>query len=229
MKAVAALVVAHRGGAALARTLASVAWTTRRWVVDPAGVLAAADWPPDAERWSGEAGAEWILLLSEGETADEALRAAVLNAGESGAPAWRIALERQAFGGALRGRHRVRLCRTERCRLRVSLGGEIEFATAERPPALAGGAIVHRLPPLPAEAVDALNAEARTLAALAAADGRRPRFGRLLASATAAAGTTLVASGSGRLGWGRWILAVLAGYRALLAEAKLWERAQLGT
>jgi len=28
----------------------------------------------------------------------------------------------------------------------------------------------------------------------------------------------------GPLGWGRWVAAVLAGYRAFVVQAKLWER-----
>jgi hypothetical protein len=147
---------------------------------------------------------------------------------DGGAMARRLVIECHAFGGILRARpDRVRLCRGAR-EVRASLGGGVEFAAPEGAPVLAGAAIVHPLPPLPAEAVDALNAEARTLAALAAAHGQRPRFHRLLTGGVVGAAGMLFGKGTGRLGWGRWIVAVLTGYRALLAEAKLWERAQLG-
>jgi hypothetical protein len=222
-----ALVLVHRGGAALERTLASVAWAQRRYFLDPAGVLAAADWPAGVERWPGSGAAGWVLLLSEGETAGKELRAVLESAPDDGTTARRLVIECHAFGGVIRGRPPVRLCRGQ-CTVRASLGGDVEFAVRERAPVLPGAALAHVLPPLPAEAVDALNAEARTLAALAAAHGQRPRFVRLLTGGLVGATGLLFGKGTGRLGWGRWIVAVLAGYRGLLAEAKLWERAQLG-
>jgi hypothetical protein len=223
-----ALVVVHRGGATLERTLASVAWASRRYLLDPASVLAPGDWPAGVERWPASDGTSWVLLLSEGETAGEPLRDVLERTADDETVARRVVIECHAFGGVIRARPRVRLCRGVRCAVHASLGGSVEFAVREHPPVLAGGAIVHALPPLPAEAVDALNAEARTLAALAAANGRRPRFVRLVTSGLVGAAGLLFGKSAGRLGWGRWIVAVLAGYRALLAEAKLWERAQLG-
>jgi hypothetical protein len=112
--------------------------------------------------------------------------------------------------------------------VRTRLGGEIELVAAEARP-LAGAAVVRCLPPLPREAVDELNADATALAALAAARGVRPRALRLPLGGLVGGGRVLLGRASARLGWGRWIAAGLAGYRALLAEAKLWEREQLGT
>jgi len=51
----------------------------------------------------------------------------------------------------------------------------------------------------------------------------RPRLGRLALAPVVAAVPLLVARG-GPLGWGRWVAAVLAGYRAFVVQAKLWER-----
>ena len=221
------LVIVHRGGAVLERTLGSVAWARRRHLLDPAGVLAPGEWPAGCESWPASGDEGWVLLISEGELAGDGLRAAIERASGDGPAARRIALECHAFGGVLRARPRVRLRRGVGA-VRASLGGGVEFDVRERAPLLPGGAIMHELPPLPAQAVDALNAEARTLAALAAAHGQRPHFVRLLGGGVVGAAGLLFGKGTGRLGWGRWIAAVLAGYRALLAEAKLWERAQLG-
>jgi hypothetical protein len=225
----AALVVVHRGGAALERTLASVDWAARRFLVDPAGALSPAAWPAGVGRWPAPADAGWVLLLSEGERAGDELRAILEAAPDDGPPARRLTIEHHAFGGSIRARRgSVRLCRAGCSEVRASLGGNLGFAARGAAPLLPGAVIIDPLLPLPAEAVDALNAEARTLAALAAAHGQRPRFMRLLAGGAAGAAGLLFGKGSGRLGWGRWIAAVLAGYRALLAEAKLWERTQLG-
>ena len=46
-----ALVVAHRGGEALAATLTSVGWAGRRCVADPARGVPADGWPAGVERW----------------------------------------------------------------------------------------------------------------------------------------------------------------------------------
>jgi hypothetical protein len=221
------LVVVHRGGAVLERTLASVAWARRRYLLDPAGVLAPGERPAGAEAlpMSGDAG--WLLLLSEGEVAGDGLRSALERTIDDGPRAHRVSIECQAFGGVIRARPQLRLCRGA-CPVRASLGGGVEFDVREPAPVLPGGAITHALPALPAEAVDALNAEARTLAALAPANAQRPGFAPLLGGGLVGAAGLLFGKGRGRLGWGRWIVAVLAGYRAFLAEAKLWERAQLG-
>jgi hypothetical protein len=226
---VTALVVAHRGGAALAATLASLDWATHRYVADPAGVLPPTGWPAGVGRWEAHAQPGWVLLLAEGEVVPATFASAVEAAQREDAHAYRVAVECHAFGGVIRLRGRpVRLGRNGPHAIRVSLGGEFGFATAGEAPVLAGAVVTRHLPPLPGEAVDALNAEATALAALAAAQGVRPRPGRLVSSALAGGARVLFGTGRGRLGWGRWIAAVLAGYRGLLAEAKLWERTQLG-
>jgi hypothetical protein len=226
--AVTALVVAHRGGPALAATLASLDWTARRCVADPAAAVAADAWPPGAERWTASDPSVWTLLLMEGECVAPGFAAALASA-DDGNVAARVAIECHAFGGAVRLRGQpVRLQRGRRPEIEVALGGEVAFVTAGDAPLLTGAVVTRRLGTLPADAVDALNAEASALAALAAARGVRPRFARLLGGGVAGAARVLAGRSNAPLGWGRWIAAVLAGYRGLLAEAKLWERAQLG-
>jgi hypothetical protein len=226
---VTALVIAHRGGADLATTLASLDWVARRYVADPTGAVGPADWPPGIERWPADEAPGWLLLLAEGERASTEFAAAVTRAQDGHGTAYRVAVECQAFRGAIRLRGApVRLTRERDRTLHVSRGGELGFTAARGVPVLAGALVLRRVPSLPADAVDALNAEATVLAALAAAGGIRPRFSRLVSSGVTAAARVLFGRGHGRLGWGRWIAAVLAGYRGLLAEAKLWERTQLG-
>jgi len=225
---VVALVVAHRGGVELERTLASVDWMAERYVVDPTEALPSAAWPARAGRWRVPGCDGWVLLLAEGECLVDGFAAALETIERSDAEAWRLAVECRAFDGVIRLRSRpVRLRRRPPYEIRVALGGELAFAGEARAPVLAA-AVARHLRQLPGEAIDALNCEAGVLAALAAAGGVRPRAVRLLASGATGAARVLFGAGRGRLGWGRWIAAVLAGYRALLAEAKLWERAQLG-
>jgi hypothetical protein len=225
---VVALVVAHRGGEELERTLASVEWTAERYVVDPAGALSPAAWPASAGRWRDSQPDGWVVLLAEGELLSSGFAAALETIERGDAEAYRLAVECRAFTGVIRLRSRpVRLRRRPPYEIRVVLGGELAFIGEARAPVLAA-TVVRHLRQLPGDAIDALNAEAGVLAALAAAHGVRPRATRLLASGVTGAARVLFGSGRGRLGWGRWIAAVLTGYRALLAEAKLWERVQLG-
>src|SRR5439155_900343 len=74
------------------------------------------------------------------------------------------------------------------------------------------------------EAVEHLDAQATTLAALLAERRCRPRLWHLVLGPLAAGGHTLVARPVRQRGSARWFLAVLAGYRAAVAYAKLWER-----
>jgi hypothetical protein len=223
----AALVVASRGGPALQRTLDSVAFAERRCVMDPAAVLRGSAPPNGVEPWRAAPG--WVLILVEGEVLGEGSAAALAAAVRGPAAAYRVAIVCEAFGSRLRlAGSAVRLAYGQPV-VRARLGGEIELASAAAVRPLAGAAVVRALPPLPRDAVDELNADATTLAALAAAGGVRPRALRLPLAGIVGGGRVLLGRAGARLGWGRWIAAGLAGYRALLAEAKLWEREQLGT
>jgi hypothetical protein len=225
--AVTALVVVRAGGAALQTTLASVSWARRRCVTDPARVLTPASMPEGVEVWAPMQASGWILLLAEGECATDGLAGALRAIMREEPNAYRVAVECRGFGGGIRllGRP-VRLMRAAAPAIGVALGGELGFVAPRGAPVLAQVTIERPVGALPTEAVDALNADATVLAALAAAGGVRPRYRRLVASGIIGSARVLGGAGRGRLGWGRWILAVLAGYRGLLVEAKLWERAQ---
>ncbi len=225
---VAAVVLASRGGARLASALDGVAWAGERIVLDPAGRLGAEPLP-DGVRWAGEpaeaARAAWLLLVEEHEAVRPPLVAAIASALEApGARAYRIAQEVIAFGTTLRLRHApVRLARRDGVRLRLRTGLTPELA--------AGGGRVPRLPerlvtnavPTLAAAVEELDAQAATLAALLHARRVRPRAWHLVVPPLAASARALLARGRAGGLWGRWTLAVLDGYRALVAYAKLWE------
>ena len=105
---VAAVVLGARGGARLARALASVGWAGERIVIDPAGRLGAATLPPGVRRLespldlAGATEARWLLLLREDEVAPPGLAAAVVDATVSGAAAFRIARTLDLRGGTLR-------------------------------------------------------------------------------------------------------------------------------
>jgi hypothetical protein len=74
-----------------------------------------------------------------------------------------------------------------------------------------------------ADAVVDLDADAATLAALLADRGSRLGRRHLVVSPLIAGGRVLAARRVLAGAWGRWFLAVLAGYRTVVAYAKLWE------
>ena len=227
---VAAVVLGLRGGGRLARALGSVAWAAERIVVDAAGRIDAATLPPGVRRvasplaLAGATRAAWLLLLHEDEMASPDLAAAVRAATASGVAAHRIG-RTVAFGAgplALPG-GTIRLVRRDAARLRGGPGGSFALAGAGvRAPRLPARLVVEASDSLE-DAVETLDADATALAALLHALGVRPRLGRLALAPVVAAVPLLVARG-GPLGWGRWVAAVLAGYRAFVVQAKLWER-----
>lgn len=224
-----ALIVASRGGPALQQTLDSVAFADRRCLIDPAGVLGAPAARTGIEAWTDATSSGWVLLLLEGEFLAEG-SAAVLGAAVRGpAAAFRLPVVCEAFGRRLRLMGSgLRLAHGARGGVQARLGGDVALAAVSDARPLAGASIIRRLAPLPREAVDELNADATVLATLAAARGVRARAVRLPLGGLIGGGRVLLGRGSAPLGWGRWVAAGLAGYRALLAEAKLWEREQLG-
>ena len=235
---VAAVVLAARGGARLARTLASVAWAGERLVVDPARQLAGAALPPGVARLdrpdevSGRTRAPWLLLLTEDEVAPAALAAAVRAAtAHPRGDAYRITREVHGFGAvvAVAGAP-VRLARRERARVGVGAG---LTPVLRVPPgwrkrlevplmANVGDAL--------ADAVENLDADATALAGLLRAARRTPLV-RTAAWATLVGGARVLVgrrrpTGARGVPWARWSLAVLAGYRAMAAYGKLWETLQ---
>lgn len=228
LEEVAAVVLASRGGAPLARALDGVAWAGERIVLDPAARLGAEPLPGGVRR-AGEpaeaARAPWLLLVEEHEVVRPPLVTAI--AGTLQAPAaraYRIAQEVTAFGTTLRLRHApVRLVRRDGVRLRLRTGLTPELAAGgERAPRLPERLVTDAVPTL-AAAVEELDARATVLAALLHARRVRPHLWHLVVPPLAASARALVAGGSAGGIWGRWTLAVLEGYRAQVAYAKLWE------
>jgi len=231
--AVAAVVLASGGGARLASALASVAWAGERIVLDPAARLTREPLPRGVRLHAGAAEpselttAPWVLLLGDGEIASADVPAAIATAvAEPGArPAYRIPVAVQGFGATLRPpRAPIRLARRSEARLRIGPGLAVDLG----PPAGHAGqlrsALIVRTTERLSEAVEHLDAQATTLAALLAERRRRPRLWHLVLGPLAAGGHTLVARPVRQRGSARWFLAVLAGYRAAVAYAKLWER-----
>src|SRR5438552_3050117 len=227
---VGAVVLGLRGGGRLARALGSVAWAAERIVVDAAGRIDAATLPPGVRRVAsplalvGATRAVWLLLLHEDEVASPDLAAAVRAATASGVAAHRIG-RTVAFGaGPLAPPGgTIRPVRRDAARLHGGPGGSFALAGAGvRAPRLPARLVVEASDSLE-DAVETLDADATALAALLHALGVRPRLDRLALAPVVAAVPLLVARG-GPLGWGRWVAAVLVGYRAFVVQAKLWER-----
>jgi hypothetical protein len=222
---VSAIVLAARGGTRLARALASVEWAAERIVADPAdrvegqallpGVLRARDGVAAATR-------SWLLLLREDETVSDELAATIRDA--TGTAAYRLGQAVRAGGATFRlcGAP-LRLAR--RAGTRLVAGGALGVELAvERGPVrrLPGHVVVHAVPSL-ATAVEDLDAESATRAALLRAAGVRPRLAHLVVAPLVPAARSLLARGSGGEPWTRWTLGVFAGFAAIATYAKLWE------
>lgn len=228
LKSVAAVVLASRGGARLERALDSVAWAAERIVLDPGGRVDLRRLPDDVRRggdFSEVASAPWLLLLEEHETVSPPLAAAIAAALERPlASAYRIPQVVTAFGVTLCPRRApVRLASRSEARLALRSGLSLELALdGAAAPRLSGRLLTDGAPTL-AAAVEELDAEATTLAALLHARRVRPRFRHLVVPPLIAGARALLARGATGGFWGRWTLAVLGGYRVLVAYAKLWE------
>lgn len=226
---VVAVIVASRGGAQLARCLESVAWAAERVVLDPADRVAGDSLPPDVRRATGgevdELGtAPWVLLLAEEEIVPAALASALASIVARATGPCRLRREVTVLGAVMRMPGAlVRLAPRVGCRLRLRRDLELELACTGTPARLDAALQVERAASLTA-AVAALDVESSALAVLLDAAGVRPRRLRAIEACCRAAGAVLVAGmRSGALPV-RWMGAVLAGYRAIVAHAKLWER-----
>lgn len=227
---VCAVVLGSRGGHRLARTLASVVWAGDRVVLDPTSRLAGESLPAGVRRAGRTRPAEvtdapWLLLLDEDEIVSPALAVAIADTIRAGAPCsgYRVAQEVRELGARLRPRRDLlRLARREGVRLVLERGllpalsvsgsvGRLE-GTLEKEGAESLG-----------EAVDDLSAHADTVAALLNDAGARPAIRTSLVAFAVAGGRVLSARGTVPGRWSRWSLAVLAGFRAMVAYAKLWE------
>jgi hypothetical protein len=222
------VVVASLGGERLRATLDSARWAPRVAVLDPTGRADLSSLPPGAAHWQvgdlpRQIGDDWWLLLAEGELSSDALRAAVLQATADGrARAYRLPLEFVAFGGTLRPRGGpVRLSRGGSVALGISAQGQLSVCIGEQAPYLGEAVRV----PSGGTLIDGVFELDRDAAAWAALSTSEADVGTLRAARVGSASLlrTLVGRASGRLGWGRLVLAVLHGYRAVLTFGKCWE------
>ena len=222
---VTAAVLASRGGARLARALASVDWAAERIVLDPAHRVATELLPAGVARAVDlEIGStSWLLVLEEGDAVPPTLAATIARAvATDDADAYRIPQAVTAFGVTLglRGAP-VRLARRREARVGVRAGG-----LDVRP---VRGRIGRLAPPLEtraastlASALEELDADAAALAAVLHARRIVPRLRHLGAVPFVQSARALAARGPVPI-WPRWALAVFGGYRTVVAYAKLWE------
>ncbi len=226
------VVVASRGDAKLERTLAAVAWAEERVVldrlgrVDPAGLPAGVDHVRSVVALATVGRAPWILLLREDEIAPSGMRDAVAAAIAVGAPR-RIRRELETLGSAfLLRRAPLRLAPRAGCRVVVARGLELALRVPR------GNGNLDPLEPVVvvahaaslAAALEVLDADSSVAAALLEDEGSTPRLRELVLSPCVAAARVLVAHARRPAGLARWVAAVLLGYRAVVAHAKLWER-----
>jgi hypothetical protein len=229
---VAALVVGAQGGARLARALAGVAWAGERIVLDPAERLAAERFPDGVRRVTGTTplaeltAAPWLLLVAEDEVVAPAVAtlAAAVAADAGAAGAYRLGQEVHAHGARLRLAGKpLRLARRAGAELRLGPALGLALATPPGRVGLAPDALTIDGPSTIGAVVGELDADGSVLAAVLHARGVRPWIHRLVLAPLAAAGRVVLGRARPGLGWDRWVLAVVAGYRVVVAYAKLWE------
>ncbi len=225
-----AVVVATRGGADLEPVLASVTWARERAVLDPAGELPATRLPAsvrlghDVRAIAALGSVPWVLLLAEDEVASPAVQAAVARVVQEPPAAWVVGLEVETLGirFALR-RPLVRLGPRAHSRVALDRGLELTLAGTPAPVGRLDAALRAERGASVAATVDALVPESRARAALLAQVGPPPGAVMLAAAPLTALGRVLRAQASGPAGLARWIAAVFAAYRVVLAHARWWE------
>jgi hypothetical protein len=229
---VCAVVLAQGDPGRLVGVLRALAWAAERIVLDPADRVDDDDLPPGVRRClapdalTGMARSAWMLLVCENEVPSSVFATAVAEAVAGAPAAWAVRRELRALDLRLTlvGAP-VRLAPRRGVRIALRMGLQLVL----EPPA---PMLVQRIgPPLVVEyvptldlAVRSLDAESTTFAALLERLGRRPRLRGLFINPWVAAARVLAARAGRRVGFGRWVLAVLLGYRVVAAHAKLWER-----
>lgn len=227
-----AVLVVLRGGAALSRACEQAAWAGARTVFDPAGLVRDGDLPADVRRATDAAGAlgaestRSVLLLTDLESVPTAL-AAEFSARARGDGAAAVGCAWIGDGFRLTARERsVRLAPRARARIDVDRRLVVTLRTPAAVTAL-DGALEIALAPDVAAAAGALEEQTRALAHLLWRSGRRPTV-RTAAGAAIAAGWSVLRARAGAPAPPRperWIVAVVAAYRAVLTQARLWELA----
>jgi hypothetical protein len=223
---IAAVVLPARGGAHLARALEALAWADERAVL--AVGAAALDLPPGvasiADPTAVETTSPWVLVLGEDERLEpaggDALRAALATA--AGDEVFALACVITALDMRIRLGGAVARLGPRRTPLVVRPGLDVELARGSHPVRTLDVVIVRSRGTTLNDAVELLGAEATTLASLV---DRRVGQGRgIVWQPFVAAARAVTGRAQGRLGVGRLVLAMLEGYRVVVAYAKLWER-----
>jgi hypothetical protein len=226
------VVLPARGGGRLDAALAALEWADVRAVLT-LGVHAplerAAQQPGivriHAVDEIGSLAVDWILLLAEEErvTADAVRTMRDAIAGAPDDRVFALPLITAALDMEVRPRRLITRLARRATPLRVANGLSVEFATTGRRIEPLAVPIVRSRGATLNDAVELLGAEADVVAALAEPTVA-PRWG-ILWQPVVAASRALTAGVSGpRLGLGRWLIAVLEGYRVVVVYAKLWER-----
>jgi hypothetical protein len=226
----AAVVVPARGGPRLAAALDALAWADVRAVLCATEAGGQGSLPGDAVPLPSkghlrELAADWLLIVGEEERVAPGDAPALRAAMGAARPGEVLALPVVMAALDMRVRLARPLARLARrdTPLRVRPGFDLEFVGDPRLRRTLDVPLVRSRGATLTDAVELAGADAATYALLvdAEADGR----GRgILWHPLAAAARALVARAGSRLGVGRWILAVLEGYRVVIAYAKLWER-----
>ena len=183
-----------------------------RRLADPRAIESATDAP-------------WLLLLKEGEVVSKTLgrEIAAVVAAPCSYDVFAVPVVVRALDARLRLRRPAARLARRGARVRLDPGLAPCLQVDRGPVGLLTGAIVVRPPATLAEAVVHLSAEATMLSALLEASGAQPSGRMLVRDALLETARVALARGEPVLGWVRWILAVLCGYRAVATHAKLWE------
>jgi len=225
------VVLPARGGARLDAALAALDWADLRSVLTiGAHPPLERDTPPgivrvDALDELGRLAVDWIFLLAEEErvTADavRTMRDAIAVAPDD--HVFTLPLITAALDMEVRPRRLVARLAPRATPLRLATGLSVEFASTGRRVQALDAPIMRSRGATLNDAVELLGAEADVLAALA--EPTVARWWGILWQPTVAASRALTAGVSGRqLGLGRWVIAVLEGYRVVVVYAKVWER-----
>jgi hypothetical protein len=229
----AAVVLPSRGGARLTETLVALRWVDRRVVLAfDDDLLGPAPLPPDVLQVRGATAldqldhldTDWILLLTEEERIAPEDAPRIRDAIAAAVPGEVLALRvvTAALDLHLRLGRGVPRVAPRGTPIRIRPGFDVGFLCAVHAERTLDVDIVRSRGTTLTDAVELAAADAAMLAAIG--DRRVGRGRGILWHPLVAAGRTMAARAvDGRLGGGRWILAVLEGYRVVVAYAKLWE------
>ncbi|HXJ37198.1 MAG TPA: hypothetical protein VMS22_24480 [Candidatus Eisenbacteria bacterium] len=226
---IAAVVVVARGREELPRALERAAWADERVVLDPADRAAGVQLPAHVVRivdpgaLDRAVSAPWVVLLGEDEVLDDrgvrAVRGAI---GHAGGEALALGVMTRTLALELASAPSI-LVAPRGTPIVVQRGAAVGFDGRGLRVRRIDASVVRERGHTLTTALEILDGDAATAAALADRSGRTGR-GVVWRSAAAMVRVLLARSPAGPLGLGRWVLAVLDGYRVVVSQAKLWER-----